>query len=79
MRHRNVRLVQAEWNRDYLEELAMFPNARHDDQVDATSGAFGYLARHSATFDVPTISKIERLSPARWGINIDLADAHKLR
>jgi phage terminase large subunit-like protein len=24
-----------------LDELCMFPNATHDDQVDALSGAFG--------------------------------------
>ena len=38
-----------------------------------------YLARHLATFGMPTFAKIERPSPARWGINVDLADARKLR
>jgi predicted phage terminase large subunit-like protein len=40
----NVILVRAKWNRKYIEELCTFPNAKHDDQVDASSGAFGKLA-----------------------------------
>lgn len=41
---RNVKLARADWNAAYLDELTMFPNGRHDDQVDATSGAFAKLA-----------------------------------
>lgn len=40
----NVRLVRAAWNPAYLSELAAFPSAMHDDQVDASSGAFNKLA-----------------------------------
>lgn len=40
----NVRLVAGEWNRAYIEELHNFPDAKHDDQVDASSGAFNRLA-----------------------------------
>lgn len=39
----DLHLVRGAWNRDYLDELCLFPNARHDDQVDATAGAFGVL------------------------------------
>lgn len=39
----NVKLVKAEWNRAFLDELAFFPNGNHDDQVDAASGAFHEL------------------------------------
>jgi predicted phage terminase large subunit-like protein len=42
---RNVKLVRAPWNAAFLDELTMFPNGRHDDQVDASSGAFAKLAR----------------------------------
>ncbi len=35
-----VRLVAGSWNQAYLEELASFPFGAHDDQVDASSGAF---------------------------------------
>jgi len=42
----NVRLVQAPWNNEFLDEFEMFPDGAHDDIVDATSGAFGMLTTH---------------------------------
>jgi len=41
---RNVKLVKGEWNAKYLDELAVFPYGKHDDQVDASSLAFNKLA-----------------------------------
>lgn len=41
----NVKLVKAAWNNAYLDELCSFPNGAHDDQVDASSGAFGKLSK----------------------------------
>lgn len=41
----NVRLVRGAWNAAYIDELCVFPNGEHDDQVDASSGAFNKLAR----------------------------------
>ncbi len=41
----NVKMVRAVWNSAYLDELTSFPNAAHDDQVDASSGAFNILVR----------------------------------
>jgi predicted phage terminase large subunit-like protein len=41
----NVRLIRAEWNTDFLDEISSFPEARiHDDQVDATVHAFNHCA-----------------------------------
>lgn len=40
----NVRLVRGAWNRAYVDELCVFPMGKHDDQVDASSGAFNKLA-----------------------------------
>ncbi len=40
----NVRLVQGQWNRAFIEELRSFPTGTHDDQVDAVSDAFNRLA-----------------------------------
>lgn len=36
----NARLVRGAWNRDFIAELRVFPNGKHDDQVDAASRAF---------------------------------------
>lgn len=40
----NVFIVKARWNHDFLDEAALFPNSVHDDQIDAISGAAGFLA-----------------------------------
>lgn len=40
----NVYLVTAEWNKDYVEEHRAFPKSKHDDQVDASSGAFEMIS-----------------------------------
>ena len=39
----NVKLVRGAWNEAFLDELNVFPNGKHDDQVDALSGAFAEL------------------------------------
>jgi predicted phage terminase large subunit-like protein len=46
--HGMVRLVQADWNHAFVEELCAFRPDRkggHDDQVDAVAAAFRTLAR----------------------------------
>ena len=42
---KNIRVVNGDWNMDYINEIASFPNSTNDDQVDATSLAFSKLAR----------------------------------
>jgi predicted phage terminase large subunit-like protein len=42
------------WNTAFLDELTAFPLGGKDDQVDALSGAFGFLAEHPTSFGVPT-------------------------
>jgi predicted phage terminase large subunit-like protein len=39
----NVRLVKGDWNKAFIEEMQVFPQGKHDDQVDAASGAFNLL------------------------------------
>jgi predicted phage terminase large subunit-like protein len=39
----NVRLLKGRWNRDFIEELGLYPNGRFKDQVDATAGALDKL------------------------------------
>jgi predicted phage terminase large subunit-like protein len=40
-----VKLLQGEWNRDYLDILTAFPGGAIKDAVDASSGAFARLQR----------------------------------
>lgn len=44
LRAGNVRMLSAEWNTPYLAVMCAFPAGAHDDDVDATSGAFNKLA-----------------------------------
>jgi predicted phage terminase large subunit-like protein len=39
----NVKLVRGAWNRDFIDELSVFPYGKHDDQVDAAGGGFNKL------------------------------------
>ena len=34
----NVRVVKGDWNAAYRDEMCTFPNGKHDDQVDGSSG-----------------------------------------
>jgi predicted phage terminase large subunit-like protein len=56
----NVYLVRANWNEDYIDELCAFPQG-HDDQVDATSGAFKKLVQ---TVDVPIVVPFVHFNPS---------------
>lgn len=40
----NVMLVRGHWNSEFLAEVSGFPDASHDDQVDAVSGALADMA-----------------------------------
>ncbi len=42
-----VKLVRGLWNNDFIREAAAFPNGRHDDDVDAVSGAVQMIAQAS--------------------------------
>lgn len=45
-----LRICKAHWTRDFLDELVMFPNGSHDDQVDALSGAYKALTQEKQVF-----------------------------
>ncbi len=53
-RAENVLLVEGSWNRAFITELAGFPRAKHDDQVDAAATAFNAL--NSAVCSVAQVS-----------------------
>lgn len=47
----NVKLVRGEWNREFLEELKLAPNGKHDDQWDAAATGFNWLeGKQTAVF-----------------------------
>lgn len=54
----NVKLIRAPWNRTYLTELAEFPSGTHDDQVDASSGAFEKIGIKKGLPKMPTTLRI---------------------
>lgn len=41
---RKVKLVRGEWINAFLDEVCMFPQGTHDDQVDTVSGGVGLVA-----------------------------------
>lgn len=47
----NVKLVKGIWNELFLDELASFPYGRHDDIVDAASGAFNQLSKNKSIYE----------------------------
>lgn len=51
----NIKLLRAPWNEAFLNELESFPDAKHDDQVDALSRAYLDLTSTviPKTFHVP--------------------------
>lgn len=63
----NVCLVKAPWNEKYIEELCLFPNGRHDDQVDGSSCAFNAVLLEPKPIEITGgVTLLPRLSP--WNI-----------
>ena len=46
----NVSMIKADWNRDLLNELEVFPYGKNDDQIDALSDAFDEISKKSKRF-----------------------------
>lgn len=40
---KNFRVVKGKFTKDFIDEAVVFPHGKHDDQVDACSGAFNKL------------------------------------
>lgn len=56
----NVKVLDAPWNGAWLDELCAFPTGAHDDQVDATSGAFNQVSIAADTFSTNYIGRGRR-------------------
>lgn len=61
----NVTMLKAEWNDPLIGEMRMFPNGRHDDQIDAFSDAFAELNRGSSGLLDFARSEIDRMKRER--------------
>jgi predicted phage terminase large subunit-like protein len=66
----NVKLVRANWNKAFLDEIEFFPFGRHDDQVDAAASAFNVLAANSGpTMWLAAMDEVERRRAEIYGAN----------
>jgi len=63
---RNVFLVRGPWNDAYLDELEIFPQGAHDDQVDASSGAFNDLCEGGTGTFTEAMSQFSESIEDRW-------------
>ncbi len=61
----NVFLKRGAWNEDYLDELLKFPYGSHDDQVDATSGAYNKLM-DQPLFGFDELGGVSGKAPNMW-------------
>lgn len=59
----NVGIVLADWNDDYISELASFPMGKFKDQTDGSSGGFNKLALGWINEFVVVVSEPMEISP----------------
>ena len=57
----NFYILDSEWNEDYINQLVGFPDASHDDDVDASSGAFNALS-NNPTSEIKEIKSSGKLT-----------------
>jgi predicted phage terminase large subunit-like protein len=65
--HHEVSLVRGPWNNTFLDEVVLFPDSIHDDQVDATAGAINTLAQRP-DYATPIIDADEFYKPNEFDI-----------
>lgn len=52
----NIRILRGKWNEEFFREVENFPEAAHDDIVDAMSGAFLMLTENK--YDILSMSRM---------------------
>lgn len=52
----NIKILRAKWNEDFFRELENFPEGKHDDIVDALSGAFYMMTENK--YDISQLTKM---------------------
>jgi len=79
----NVRLVRGLWNEEFLREIESFPVIKHDDCVDALSGAHEFIATPTGAFTSEIIAALPNagepdprglFDPARMELEFDGPD-----
>lgn len=49
----NVKMLRGEWNDEFIKEMQMFPNGKHDDMIDSSSRAYNKASsKPLSAFDV---------------------------
>lgn len=56
----NVKLLKGPWNDAFIAELEGFPEGKHDDQVDSSSGAFHLLTNNAGQFSEEFVGGAEK-------------------
>jgi hypothetical protein len=51
-------LVRENWNHDFVDELCAFPEGRHDDLVDAATGAMTMLDTPAGAITAESLNQI---------------------
>lgn len=64
-------VVRAGWNREFLDELAAFPEGRHDDIVDSLSAGFEMIGRPTGAWDSASIRLVAQLAERSQARNPD--------
>ena len=64
----NVCLVKGAWNEKYIEELCLFPNGKHDDQIDGSSCAFNAVLLEPQPIDITLAPPPEMPRVSLWSM-----------
>lgn len=67
--------VRGEWNQEFFDEMAYFPNGEHDDMVDAVSGAWNLLGINTGSWSSLDIAAVTR---PRSDDGLNLASAYNV-
>lgn len=64
----NVKLLRANWNKPFTDEIEFFPFGRHDDQVDAAASAFNVLSANlGPTMWLAAMDEVDRRRQEMYG------------
>lgn len=65
--HGRISIVRGEWNEAFLNVLQEFPDARHDDDVDALAAAHDEMKDRVVSAGIHVIDRSDLIDPPRFG------------